>query len=82
MKVAVFKYYASMQGSKGYSSNYGECIDSELIQSELNEFMEDKEVIDIKTNTFTSYRHNNGGYDEVFIVYTIMYNEKQEELND
>ena len=51
----------------------GECINEDSIEKEINEFCVDKEIIDIKTNTFTTKNHNNGGYNEVFIVYTVMY---------
>ena len=71
MKIAVFKYNASI--AKWKENGGGECINTELIESEINEFMEDKTVIDIKTNTYTYDRHNNGGADGVMMVYTILY---------
>ena len=72
MKIAVFKYEASKSGWK--ENGGGECINAELIESEINEFCEDKEVIDIKVNTVEYDYHNNGGCNGVEIVYTIMYN--------
>jgi hypothetical protein len=71
MKIAVFKYKASV--AKWTDNGGGECLDTELIENEINEFCEDKEVIDIKVNTIDYDYHNNGGCNGVTIVYTIMY---------
>ena len=71
MKVAVFKYNASV--AKWKESGGGECIDGELIECEINEFCEDKEVVDIKVNTVDYNYHNNGGCNGITLVYTIMY---------
>ena len=74
MKVKVFKYLISRLGVyKGYGEKVGECINEDSIEKEINEFCVDKEIIDIKTNTFTTKNHNNGGHNEVYIVYTVMY---------
>ena len=32
-------------------------------------------VKEIKVNHFTAFKHNNGGYDEVWVQYTIVYEE-------
>ena len=71
MKIAVFKYVASVNRWK--EKGGGECIDTELIENEINEFCEDKNVIDIKVNTVDHDYHNNGGSNGVTLVYTIMY---------
>lgn len=71
MKVAVFKYEASKLNS--LLNGGGECINSELIEREINEFCEDKNVIDIKVNTVEAVYHNNGGANGVALVYTIIY---------
>jgi len=69
MKIAVFKYLASKNGRE--NGDGGECINAELIESEINDFCEDKEVIDIKVNT-VEWDYDNIGND-ITLVYTIMY---------
>ena len=71
MKIAVFKYLAS--NSAWREKGGGECIDTELIEREINDFCEDKEVVDIKVNTVEWNYHNNGGCNGVTLVYTIVY---------
>lgn len=71
MKIKVFKYEVSK--AKWEKNGGGECIDVELIENEINEFCENKEVINIKVNTFDYMHHNNGGCNGVILVYTIMY---------
>lgn len=43
------------------------------INSEINQFIEFKEVISISSEIATIDRHNNGRCDTVYIIYTIMY---------
>lgn len=71
MKIAVFKYEASI--SRWKDNGGGECINAELIEEEINEFCEDKDVVDIKVNTVEYTYHNNGGCNGVTLVYTVMY---------
>lgn len=47
-------------------------------EMELNELLDNLEkachtVIDVKVNHYTVHRHNNGGADEVWVQYTILY---------
>lgn len=71
MKIAVFKYEASV--NRWEENGGGECINTELIESEINRFCEDKDVVDIKVNTIDYAGHNNGGCNGVTLVYTIMH---------
>ena len=71
MKIAVFKYEASV--AKWKDSGGGECINAELIEEEINEFCEDKNVVDIKVNTIDYDYHNNGGCNGIMLVYTVLY---------
>ena len=71
MTDTAFKYNASI--AKWKENGGGECINTELIESEINEFMEDKEVIDVKVNTVDHDYHNNGGANGITLVYTVMY---------
>lgn len=74
MKVKVFKYLASRLGAyTDFGEKVGECINEDSIEKEINTFCQDKEVIDIKTNTFTTKIHNNAGFNEAYIVYTVLY---------
>lgn len=43
------------------------------IDTEINKFIKDKKVIDIKVNHYTKFRHNNAGDDEIIAVYTIIW---------
>lgn len=45
------------------------------IDTEINKFIKDKKVIDIKVNHYTKNRHNNAGDDEIIAVYTIIWND-------
>ena len=45
------------------------------IDNEINKFIKDKKVIDIKVNHYTPFRHNNAGDDEIIAVYTIIWDE-------
>lgn len=71
MKIAVFKYKASI--ALWEEDGGGECINAELIENEINNFCEGKNVIDIKVNTVEYDYHNNGGCNGVTLVYTILY---------
>lgn len=73
MKISVFKYKAS---ETGITNDCGECVNTEVIESEINNFIKDKVLRDIKVNTFTTHQHNNGGDNEVFLVYTLTYEDK------
>lgn len=53
--------------------HYGELVDD--IDVEINEFIADKCIVDIKINDVTIHRHNNGSCDTVIRTYTIIYNE-------
>lgn len=68
MKVKIFRFVVS--------SNVSQHTDSlSTIEDEINLFLDlsQAEVIDIKTSTVTTTRHNNGGKDTVELIYTILY---------
>lgn len=75
MKTKTFMFKVSKCQGFRDGSQYGEAvmIEQPNIDVELNEFIDGCEVIDIKMTTFTSDHHNNGGTDEVWALYTIMY---------
>ena len=68
MKVKVFRFIVSSSVPKNTKS-------LERIEDEINLFLDlsQAEVIDIKINTVTTRRHNNGGDDTVELFYTILY---------
>ena len=57
---------------------------SETQSSELNKILAELEtkntIQDVKVNHFTSCHHNNGGYDEVWVQYTVLYHSKELDL--
>ena len=67
MKIKIIKFKVSEFNTKG------ECIDEYYMERVINDFCEGKDIVDIKTNTNKTRRHNNEYYDEVFMVYTILY---------
>jgi predicted nucleic-acid-binding Zn-ribbon protein len=49
-----------------------------IVDEQINRFMADKKVLDLKVNTYTTHRHSNAGYDEVRALYTVIYEEQEE----
>ena len=72
MKVKILKFDASKNYYNKQNHDLIEMNTAEA-EAELNRFILDKDVIDIKTNTITTHRHNNGGNDSNTIIYTILY---------
>lgn len=68
MKVKIFRFVVSSNISKDTDS-------IRTIEDEINLFLDlsQAEVIDIKTSTVITTRHNNGGKDTVELIYTILY---------
>ena len=67
-------------GTCRYRTDYGG-IQEDLVASaeeKLNEELKELEhrycsVVDVKVDCFTSERHNNGGCDDTWVKYTILY---------
>lgn len=74
MKVKIFRFIESknlyennisnQKVNQGDFDKYGDII---------NNFIEDKEVINIEVNTIQAHYHNNCGYHENHIIFTILY---------
>lgn len=47
------------------------------IDNEINNFIKDKEVIDIKINEIYKSNTENNGTNKVMLQYTVMYNDKE-----
>lgn len=65
MKIKTFEFELT-----NYNS---ESVNIRFIDSKINNFIKDKKVIDIKTNTIDIRYHNNGYSNTVALVYTILY---------
>ena len=70
MNVAVFKYLATESGPR--ITGEGECLNPEIIESEINDFCSDLDVVDIKVNTIP-WKSVHDGTSGVTLVYTILY---------
>jgi len=80
MKIKVFKFKVSNFGYLDKSNDqnkldkeYREINDELVIEDTVNEFIQDKKVIDIKTNTVDVQYHNNGHANYIEMCYTIIY---------
>lgn len=72
MKVKIFKFSAC---DCRYVSNKFEKVSMNTAgaEAEINRFIEGKQVISITPSVVDERHHNNGGYNTVSIVYTILY---------
>ena len=67
--------------SEGNLSRNGGCVNQSLIEeaeegvNKVVQALKDKDyqITDLKVNHFTAHRHNNGGCDEVWAQFTVMY---------
>ena len=74
MKVKIFRF---IESKNLYENN----ISNQKVNQEdfdkygdiINNFIEDKEVINIEVNTIQTKYHNNCGYHENHIIFTILY---------
>lgn len=74
--------------SVGSLRDSGGGVNRDLIkkaEENLNSYIEDfeskgYEIQDIKVNHFTAKRHNNGGCEEVWVQYTIIYKKERENV--
>ena len=74
--------------SIGTLKDSGGGVNRDLIkkaEENLNSYIEDfeskgYEIQDIKVNHFNARRHNNGGYEEVWVQYTIIYKKERENV--
>ena len=74
MKVKIFRF---IESKNLYENN----ISNQKVNQEdfdkygdiINNFIEDKEVINIEVNTIQAKYHNNSGYHENHIIFTILY---------
>ena len=70
MKVKILTFLLTRFGSRETGLT---TFNSDVAEKEINAFIKNKEVIDIKVNTYEARYHNNGGIPDVRIVYTITY---------
>ena len=75
MKVRVFKFCLKDLGSdykKERNSPLKEQSASD-IEDTINAYSTGLDIVNITVNTYTTHRHNNGGCDEVYALYTVVY---------
>ena len=48
------------------------------IEKKVNAFCAKHDVVSVTPTTYLAHQHNNGGYNNVRIVFTIVYNDKTE----
>lgn len=71
MKIKTFSYPLTRFGKAENDSTEFTC--KEEAETEINEFISVKNVIDIKVNTYETRHHNNGGISQLMVLYTVMY---------
>ena len=92
MKIKIFRFqvsnpanYADEEDKRAiwYLQHKEKLCSAEKVEATLNRFLTELEesgryeVVDIKANSYTGERHNNGRADWVEMQYTIMYREKE-----
>jgi hypothetical protein len=84
MKIKTFKFTIANAASHPFEEDKKQCwykerlteIDSPAyIDAVINDFIKDKKVISISTNTEIEHHHNNGRGNTVVALYTIVYND-------
>lgn len=82
MKIKILKFEVSNAASSPFDEDknkpwFSNCIKRlktpSEIQTEINKFCADKEVVDIKTNTVDVHYHNNGRGNTIELWVTITY---------
>lgn len=71
MRITTFRFLLSKLGTDKTSGM--SCFNKFDVENRINIFCRNHEIIDIKINTVETRYHNNGGYCEVWIIYTILY---------
>lgn len=84
MKIKTFKFTIANAASHPFEEDKTQCwykerlteIDStDYIDAVINDFIKDKKIISINTNTEIEHHHNNGRGNTVVALYTIVYND-------
>jgi hypothetical protein len=83
MKVKIFRFQVSNASylndreddktSRWYSNNSKELVKENEIETIINDFIEDKNVVEIKVTTIDVLYHNNARSNTIELIYTIMY---------
>ena len=74
-KIRVFRFPASRNKfvRNGERTFLCERLNTSDVEAEINDFMQYHNIISVNVNTVDCRYHNNGGYNDVDIVYTIVY---------
>lgn len=82
LNIKVFKFVVSNcstdasekdKDTAWYNKNVIKIQSEKKIENEINAFIKDKDVVDIKINTVDSKYHNNGCNNTIWMMYTIIY---------
>ncbi len=74
-KIRVFRFPASRSKYESDGERRFHCqrLNTSDVEAEVNDFMQYHNIISVNVNTVDCRYHNNGGYNDVDIVYTIVY---------
>ena len=84
MKIKTFKFKIANAASHPFEEDKKQCWYKErlteidlpaCIDAVINDFIKDKKIISISTNTEIEHHHNNGRGNTVVALYTIVYND-------
>ena len=79
MKVKIFKFSAC--DCRYRNSNFEKItMNPADVEAEINRFIRGKSIISITPSVVEERIHNNGGYNTVSLVYTILYEAPNEEM--
>ena len=84
MKIKLFRFEVSNASSLAlesdwYKNDKEKIVSEEMIEYIVNDFIYDKNVIDIKVNNVDVNYHNNARGNTIHLLYTIMYEEIEKE---
>ena len=60
-----------------YKNNAPKLVSYEEVEETINDFLKDKNYIDMKVTTVDSIYSNNGRSNKIILVYSIVYSEKE-----
>lgn len=84
MKIKLFRFEVSNASSLAlesdwYKNDKEKIVSEGMIENIVNDFIYDKNVIDIKVNNADVNYHNNARGNTIHLLYTIMYEEIEKE---
>lgn len=89
-RIKVFRFIVSNASSQAFESDKEEkwymdkqkaLSSTREIEDTINRFAEKHDVTDIKVNEVNVHYHNNGRGNTIHLIYTVIYNETEEDKN-